>query len=147
MIRGLTFKVPNKHGSILYDILQDIEVQKYTWKIDEEEIYIKDESLFPNDIVDGIEFEKRIMYPSYYVIFVNLQAYAVYSDFNDINSYEDFTKSECEILILVTDSIFVDVYVKDIKIIERIKSNAIKNNFSEINYISEKNDRNYFKAM
>lgn len=140
-MRGIEFKIPNLYGSFISDILNGISVEQYVWKISEDEAYLNmEKSLFLTEVLTGQDFKETICYPSYYIVFANLQAYPNGSDLNELNTYEDFLKSSCEIVILITDSIFVEIYAKDEKIINKIKYNAEQCDFKEIRYITDKND-------
>lgn len=68
--------------------------------------------------------------------------------FIELNTYEDFLKSDCEIIILITDSVFVDIYAKDEMVINKIKYNAEQCDFKDIAYITDENDyRTYLSAI
>ena len=144
MLRGIKFQVPNEWGILIYNILEGIDLKKYIWKIDNDEVYIKDNSenngfLFPQEKNEfsGEEFIKIISQLPYYTVFVNIQAYLNEKDFVDIESYNVFNKSECELIISVADNIFVNIYAKSESIIEKIKENAILNQYKEIDYITD----------
>ncbi|MGK0465801.1 DUF2691 family protein [Clostridium sp.] len=98
--------------------------------------------MFLSDVLNGQDFRKTISFPSYYAVFVNLQAYPIGSKVTELNSYEDFLKSNCEIAMFICDNIFVDIYIKDKMIINKIKYTAEQCNFKEIDYITDENDCN-----
>lgn len=148
MIRGLRFENQNSYNSYLDKLLHGIDIRKYVWEIDEDQVFTKEGFLFSEDSYTGDSFSELITQPSYLVFFINLQAYPIGIGYLDIETYDDFRKSSCEILIFVTDSIFVDIYAKDENIIETIKLNAERNNFTKIQYITDENDtRKEFRAM
>ena len=141
-MRGIKFKIPDLEGSFISEILNGICVEQYVWKISEDQVYLDmGKSLFLSGVLNGQDFRKTISYPSYYVVFANLQAYPTGSDFKELNTHGDFLKSGCEIAMFISDSIFVDIYAKDEKIINKIKYTAEQCDFKEINYITDENDR------
>lgn len=139
-MRGIKFKIPNLQGSFISEILNGISLEQYVWRISEDEVYLDMEKpLFFSEVLNGQDFRETICCPSYYIIFANLQAYPTSNDFNELKSYEDFLKSSCEIAILIADSIFVEVYAKDEKIVSKIRINAENCKYEEIDYITDEN--------
>jgi len=145
---GIKFQIPNKWGNLIEDILCGIELTEYIWKISEDEVYIEDNTenygfLFPQneDIFRGEEFIKIISFPSYYTVSANIQAYINKDNIFDIKTYYDFKESNCQIIILIVDNIFVSIYVKTNKILERIKANALLKKYEQIEYIMYDNDK------
>ena len=142
MIRGIKFKIPNKWGYILKDILKDISLENYIVKINEDnEIWIEnDKQLLEEKIIEGEKFSKLISKNLYYTIFANIHIYEKESKISNIKTYEQFLKSDCEIIILIIDSIDVCIYVKNKEILNRIELNVKENKFKNIKYITDEND-------
>lgn len=138
MIRGIRFEVPNKRYPIIYIVLKNIEISKYSWFIVEEDVI---DDFFKSKQYPGAEFEDIINDETCYAIFLNLQAYESENDFVEIKSYNDFLKSKCELIFLIDDNIYIAIYTKDKNKIEKIRQNAEKNNFKNIEYITDENDR------
>lgn len=143
---GIKFQIPNKWDKLIESILNGIELKKYIWKINEDDVYIKDTMknngfLFPQEknIFNGEEFIKIISQRSYYTVFINIEAYLSENDFHNIKTYNDFITSNCEIIILTSDNIFVNIYAKSEKIIQQIETNAMKNKYEQIEYITDEN--------
>lgn len=110
MMRGIKFKIPNKWGYVLKDILKDISLENHIVKINEDnEIWIQnDKQLLEEKIIEGEKFSKLISQNLYYTIFANIHIYEKGSKISNIKTYEEFLKSDCKIIILIIDS--VDVY-------------------------------------
>ena len=141
MIRGLSFEMPNGHGSYLNTILSGTSLEKYVWMVSEDDAFTNSENyLFNSDVFTGQAFSEIIATPSYYVFFANIQAYMREDDFCEINTYADFLRSKCELIIFIIDGIFADIYAKDQAIIEIIKKNAEESKFENIRYITDEND-------
>ena len=152
MIRGICFCVPNGCPKLFEKILHDIDIIKYTWENIENDNQVyrlnkNNDFLFTKPFYTGYEFKKLISSNNYYSIFVHLHAYFT-NELQKIDSYYDFLNRKCQMIILLTDSIFVEVYCKDVTIIQTLKQNAKKNSFKDIRYITDKNDtRDKFCAI
>ena len=142
MIRGIQFKIPNKWGYMLKDILKNIDLADYDFEInDDNEIWMENnEQLFVEDIMDGEDFNKRISQNPYYIIFANIHIYKTGSKISKIKTYKEFLDSECEIIILIIDSMNVCIYAKDEEKLDKIELNVKKNEFENIEYITDEND-------
>jgi hypothetical protein len=142
MFIGVSFKIPQKVGIVLWQILNCINVEKYFWYIYQDEVWEKTpfgDVFFKNDGYDGNNFLQRILC-DHYIVFLKLQAF-----FNDdenlyIHTYEEYKKSDCQLLLLIYDCEFVDIYAKDQILIETIYENARKYNYTNLKYITEEND-------
>lgn len=145
---GIKFKIPNKYSNYLKQILNEIDNNNYMWKIDEEEAYSDNgNNLFLEETYSNIEFKKIIEPSNYYTIFLNIQMYNDNLDNLEIKNYNDFIKSSCILIIFITDNEYVDIYSKDNQLLEKIKENAIVNNFQDIKIITNSNDiRKTFSA-
>lgn len=148
MIRGVRFQIPNKYGKFIADILEPINSCNFSWSANfHTEIWKSvngklGEDLFPDSIMNGAEFFDLIHNNTYYLIFVNIQAYPESSTlFSRIHTYEDFIASECKIIILVADSSYVDVYCKELSMIKMLHENAISKGYEHIEYIDESDSR------
>lgn len=142
-IKGIEFKIPNEYDKYLGKILEKVNDNNYIWKIEETEIYLEqnennNENLFQNNRYSNVEFQERIFSQNYYMIFANIKMY-LEEDNIEINTYEDFIKSKCILILLVTDNEFVEVYSKDQDILDIIYKNAITNKFEDVMYISNNN--------
>ena len=142
---GIKFKIPNEYGNYLKKILNTIDDTKYVWKIWEDEVYITDDNknngfLFPQEkeIFSNTEFIDIISQESYYTFFANIKLYEK-DDGIAIKNYKDFLKSSCILVLLITDSEFVEVYSKEEKLVKVIYNNAVENEFRDISYIIKDN--------
>lgn len=140
MIRGISFMVPNKRSPVLYLITKNIDVKKFFWVLIADDVHKRSGGYFLKDRYPGSEFERIIKDEDCYAVFIYLQAYRKEDEIVDIYNYEEFLKSKCELLLFIDDNIYIDIYAKDIKLIEKIKKNAEINDFKNINYITDEND-------
>jgi len=85
--------------------------------------------------IDGKSFANAIERDSYYFIFSDLKAYSNKKKWGNIETYEDFIDSYCEMIFLCVDSMFIEIYCKDERILQIIYDNCKKNNFNSIKYL------------
>lgn len=134
---GIKFEIPNGWGNYLDFIIKDINTDGLIWKISDEEILMDrndNQDLFNKEFYNNQDFRNIIVNNKYYLIFGNIAAFKSFSS-KDIYCYEDFKNSDCEILINVIDSSFINIYAKREKILEQLSQNAINYNFQNIEYI------------
>lgn len=75
----------------------------------------------------------------YYVIFADLKAYSKGEEVVDIETYEAFKESKCELVLLVADCTYVTIYAKRSKQIELMYENA-RNQGYYVEYVTDEND-------
>lgn len=148
MYRGIRFQISNEYGNFIADILEPVDSGNFSWRADfHTEIWKSvngklDEELFPNPIMNGPEFFDLTHNNTYYMIFANIQAYPEgNTSFPRIHKYEDFVASECQVIMIVADSSYVDVYCKDSSLIEKLYDNAKSKGYKCIKYIDENDSR------
>lgn len=144
MIRGVSFKIsPALNDTILWKILKCIDVQKYTWYNigGQSEVWADSQGtdFFKRNYYDGKSFINQIQ-SKHYIVFLKLQAYFVSGTFFDILTYEEFVASDCQILFLINDCQFVEIYSKSKNNSETLYRNAVINHFTNIEYITDSND-------
>jgi len=146
MNRGIIFELPNEYGTFLDDVLKPIDITDFNWKIGSGESYeIKNnelgEDLFHEDkkVMEGIALKELLKNSSYYIIFADLQAYPK-GKFDEINTYEEFMKSDCELVFLVEDSCYATIYCKDKDKLQLLYKNARDCRFKDVEYITNESD-------
>lgn len=142
IIRGITFLIDNEKN-ILYQILKCIDIANYCWYNIYEQCEVwnnkTSEPFFDNDYYNGEEFE-NIIQSECFIIFYKVQAYLKKGNFNNIHTFQEFLQSECQILLLIYDCNFVEIYVKDSVALNDLYNNAMKNGYKKIRYITDEND-------
>lgn len=146
MRRGISFEIPNEYGSLLGDVLKPIDITAFNWRIGSGESYIVvndqlDKELFSEDreIIQGVELKNLLEKNKYYIIFAELQAFPM-EEIPHIATFEEFTQSECELVLLVVDCSYVTIYCKSQMAIKLLYKNAINCGFEDIKYITDEND-------
>ena len=113
MVRGIRFKLPIKHNSSIYKILKGVNFELYIWEIKHDNVFKSNkEFLFKDKLYDGKNFRETISYPYYKTIFVAIQAFPIGMSCSKINDYSDFTRSNCELILLIENGILAYIYEK-----------------------------------
>lgn len=143
--RGISFKIPNTYGRFLTDMLSPIDITSYSWFVGGEESYrVKndglDQPLFPEEtVMDGETFLNLIHPDEQYLMFANLKAFSK-GPVKEIETYETFHDSNCDLTLLIIDCTFVDIYCKDQQMIESLYANALACSFEDVAYLTDAND-------
>jgi len=77
---------------------------------------------------------------NYYLIFTNFQGYKYKNSYDNIKSYSEFLKSDCEIIMVIVDSVYVDIFVKSSKTLNTIRKNAFDNGYMNIKVLYKINE-------
>ncbi|MEL7568270.1 MAG: DUF2691 family protein [Dehalobacterium sp.] len=138
---GLDIQVKNVYNNYLYKIFYGIDLLNYLWEIITDDFLYYEhgeiqEQFFGADVMNANEFIKCISRDSYYMIFVDIKAYRLGSEHMKIKTLEDFLKSDCEMILLCTDSTFIEFYCKDRDILDKVYNNCIGDNFVKTEYKS-----------
>ena len=136
---GLDIKVKNEYSSYLSKIFSGFNLLNYVWTINADDtLLLENENLkqdfFGANVLNGEEFTKCISRDSYYMIFADIKAYPIGKEFAEIKTFDDFLESNCEIVLLCTDSTFIEFYCKDREVLDKVYSNCIGNEVEEVEY-------------
>ena len=147
MRRGISFEIPNEYGGFLWEALKPINITEFIWHIGSEESYLVEddklgELLFPEEIndMDGLFLKKFLEDNKYYLIFADIKAYPKGKNPTNIETYEEFVNSDCELVLLVVDSVYFTIYCKDREKLESLYNNAKLKGFDDLQYITDEND-------
>ncbi|WLV24217.1 DUF2691 family protein [Aciduricibacillus chroicocephali] len=143
MLRGVNVSLSESDGVSIRKLLEPMNFSAYCWKIDRDESYGEnDQSLFPlEDTINGEEVNHSIKHgDSYTIYFLDMKAFPSEADMLEIETYHDFLESACEIIILVADGAYIEIYAKDFVLLKDIYENALKNSIEKVEYITEEND-------
>lgn len=146
MKRGISFELPNGYGSYLKDILQPINVQAFNWHIDNIEAYAASngslsEDLFPHNgaTLTGSELKEVIETGQAYLIFVELRTFRGPVTSHP-ETYGEFAASDCQLVLLIVDTIYTTIYCKDHEMLHALYENARSFGFHDLEYLTEQND-------
>ena len=141
MLAGVSFKLSTSDKA-LWQIFKSIDVTKYNWyNIDNQnEVWLNYQGgvWLNKEYYRGEEFLNKIV-DDHFIIFLKLQAYLENDNFFDIQTYEEFQKSDCQLLLLIYDCVYVEVYAKDQSILKSVYENASRNDYSDLEYITKTN--------
>lgn len=146
MKRGITVDILDGYDNLLWKVLKPIDITVFDWRVRDEESYLiargeLDEALFPEEpsVVEGLALKKLVKDNIYYLIFADLKAYPKGEIVIDIETYEEFKESKCEVVVLAVDAQYIQIYAKDQKSIELMYDNAVNQGFY-VEYITDEND-------
>lgn len=138
---ALDIQVKNEWNSYLLKIFKEIDLLNYDFEIISDDILYKEngdikQGLFGSDWLTGQEFFNYISKEQYYLIFTDIKAYPSNKEHTEINTFEDFLKSNCIIVFLCVDSSFIEVYCKDRYLLETIYNNCVGDDFEKVEFRS-----------
>lgn len=143
MIRGVSFEIPQEPADTLWQILSCVNIEKYRWFSIENQEEVWDEhkkdDFFNKNFYEGKAFAKYIQ-SKHYIVFLKLQAYFISDEFSKVCTYDDFLYGDCQILLLVNDCEYVEIYCKDNSISKAIYDNALSHKYKNVEYITDLND-------
>lgn len=146
MIRGIEFQIPSDNGKYLFNILEKIDLDTCHCYVEFNEIYRFDGDqnllcLLDKNFYQGNELKKIIRGNEYIVIFLELFIYQENKKFKEIQTYDDFTNSECEMILLIADSSYATLYHKNKSILNSLYKQFRLAGYSDISYIDENDSR------
>lgn len=143
MIRGVSFEIPQKATNTLWNIFQTVNIEQFYWYVVQAQTEVWDKPVgndfFTQEVYFGDEFSKRIQ-EDHFIVFLKLQAYSHLEKFKNITTYKTFEQSDCQVLVLIYDCSFVEVYTKEQIVTETIYWNAVRMDYKNPAYITDQND-------
>jgi hypothetical protein len=142
---GLSFEIPNKYGTYLFEIIKPLPYAEFQWLIDDDEIYkiingeFLDEGLFHNtdNVITGNELYKIATSCSQYLIFVTLRAFNKNENIVPVKNYQEFLDSDCQIILGVYDCSYVMLWCKNNSLISMMFNYIQEKGFDNLQYITE----------
>lgn len=143
-MQGLLFEIKNEFGKQLADILVDIAEPSWCWSINLGESHKMETPdtnfLSSNAIMDGETFLNEISTGKYYLIFADLKAFPTREDVVEVKNYEDFLNSSCQLALLIIDSVYVSLVLKEQRIVHKFFERAEALGYSNIKLLTDEND-------
>ena len=143
MIRGISFEIPQEKADTLWKMLKYIGVEQYTWyvPIDQHEVWGGDfeSDFFDRELYNGSDFQNLIQ-TNHYIIFLKLQAYFIPGTVESLHTYNDFIHSNCQLILLINDCQYVEIYAKAQNVIDSLLRTAKANGYKAVDYITDRND-------
>ena len=126
-------------NSIVSSLLSNVNVEDYYWTILESEVYKKADTVECDGRYTGKEFKKALKdLDSCYIVRINIQASKRVID--AVEYYDEYINGECELVILIHDVIYNEVYCKLAKECDLIKKNCLKLDYDEVEVINDDSD-------
>jgi len=88
----------------------------------------------------GQDLSETLKSRVYYIIFANFKAYLKGEIIKDVLTYEEFLNSQCQLVLLLVDSLYVTIYCKDEKILNDLYLNGVRKGYENVEYITDEND-------
>lgn len=144
MIRGIFCTVSQTfNGKLLWDMFKCFANEKYAWHVidDQSEIWANSNNndFFEFDCYNTKEFLKCVS-RNHYAVFLKLQIYNEIHEFSKLHTYDDFLNSDCLMAVLINDCEFVEIYIKDEKILNRLYDSLVAVGCKSIEYLTDDND-------
>ena len=119
--------------------MSNVNVEDYYWTILESEVYKKADPVDYDGKYTGKEFKKALKdLDSCYIVRINIQASKRVID--AVEYYDEYINGECELVILIHDVIYNEVYCKLAKECDLIKKNCLKLDYDEFEVINDDSD-------
>ncbi|HEX3076686.1 MAG TPA: DUF2691 family protein [Lachnospiraceae bacterium] len=142
---GLSFRIPNRYGNFLSDILKPLPYNDFLWLIENNEIYkiiddeFLNEGLFKNsnNLLPGDELLKLANSCTQYMIFITLKAFTKNGHIISVRSYNEFLYSDCQIILGVYDCSDVMLWFKDRTLASILYNYFQDKAYDNLSYITE----------
>lgn len=147
MIRGVRFIIPQEWGYVLNVLLKGIYLSNKKWIT-----YYLDFFDANGGSPDFVRFEENGIYaseellnrsqqfPEYLFLSGVFAAFPLLARPVPILSYEDFIKSDCELLCTIDDAKYIKIYIKDANFNKKVFDYARVQGYTDIEYLTENND-------
>ncbi len=119
---GIEFE---QHGikNFLKCLFKNVDMSKYSFYLSEDEVYDNENIDFNGSRIENISNDfSQFLNKDYLIIFLIIQVYLKNEKNATINSYEDFLNSDCQLMVLITDVSYVEIYFKN----DELKNQIIK---------------------
>lgn len=134
---GISFKIKNEWDTILNKIFYEMDFSEYVWKIVDDDVHGKElDMFFSKDEYSNDEF-MEIIKEEHYPVALNLQMFLKSNIGENVYSYNEFLNSSCQLVLMIVDNIFVDIYAKNDDVLKKIHDNATCFGFTDVSYIND----------
>ncbi len=127
---GIEATYISSYEKLIYTLLNGIDFKKYDFYVVEDEIIVEGGNKKLPDKIVGDEFLDYFSKDNYFVYFMNLQIYNKGVEAFGIDDYNEFLKSDCQFILLITDNRYIECYFKEESIKDVFLKNLDANNIS-----------------
>lgn len=135
MLRGIEFEADNTE-SVLRNLDAIMDASQYVWYIDDTDLNY---FYFRSGIYSGKEFKDALDTIST-LSFARIRRYPLGAQIDCVDEYEDFIKSDCDLLILFFDGGYYEVFGKEEEILLRIMDICQKYGYENTRYVFDAED-------
>ena len=129
---GLEFEFIENHNNLLMNIFENIDLKLYKLYFEQQEIVRKNTNKKLLTCMPGDLFKHEITSNNIQqIVELNLRMYQNDKSNEQIDTYKDFLASSCELILLICDAKYVEVYIKDKQLQKQILENI---NVNKIDY-------------
>lgn len=140
MIYGLSFDISQDELMVLKKVFDKI-LLKYYWFIpqDQNEVWFDDNDYIFSEKYTGVNLYS-LSENKFKILFLKLQAYKNEPNkYCNIESFDEYLSSSCELMALIYDCEYMEVYSKDSEVTLTIEKNVDKLHCSNIQIITDEN--------
>ena len=111
-MRGIELVFPQHCNVKLDQLLLNIPLLGHKFVIDDGIVYQKNSKIILQQVVD-FSYIQRISKNDIFILSLVLQSYPRDAQIVNIDVYKDFKESRCDLLLLICDGSYVEIYCKD----------------------------------
>lgn len=135
---GFDFTLKSCDKAVLLKLFDGFDFTKYKWDVVNLQSWdVDNNDLFDDGLYSGVEMIEKLKTPVMLIMF--LEFFAFDGKVKEMESYQDYKDSDCQLMMFVNDVNYYDVYCKDEKDLFLLSENAKKLNLESFEYITEDN--------
>ena len=144
MIRGIEFELRQENtNDILKKIVETVGLEIQYWFIPKAqcEVWSSDfnDTFLTHELYYRTDFVQKCSLP-FNVIFLKVQAYLHPKSFENITTYSEYIQSNCQLIILISDCKYVEIYCKEIDVLQKFFACFRDQAENLIRWITDNND-------
>lgn len=136
MIKCISFEIPDEMKNPLCTIFSCIPYDDCRLYLPHSQVEVYNNTknpLFEKELYNRSDFESTIR-NEHYLIFIKVQA--IDNDCSDIQAIDEFSKSDCKLILLVNDCRYAEIFVKQDDLSQELYKN-ISNAFIDVELSGE----------
>lgn len=139
-MRGIGIHYTGGYGAIYKSLFKNIPWKEYDWYASDSEIIQSNRNICLPERLSLPKFSSLLDEENYLVIFSKIEGLKKGGRHIPIKTYEQFLNSDCEIMLLVTDSMYINIYAKEQNLILQFLNNAETLTCECIEVLTDKTD-------
>lgn len=141
-MKAIKCEFPNDYGFFLSPVMHILKNETWTWAIEVSEVYqmvngnLEDVFRAPTTLSNQ-QFIQRLADHPHYLVFTEWKAFPDLESISPITNFQEFISSDCQFIILVVDTSFITVIVKDDSLLANIHNTLLENGASNLKLLAE----------